>query len=77
MAERRPSIALWFLHNPTAANLLMWIFVGAGLVAVFTMRQEVFPTAILSTIEIQAEYRGATATEVESQVVEPMEQKPR
>ena len=74
MSESRSSIALWFLHNPTAANLLMWILVAGGVVAIFTMRQEVFPTAVLDTIEIQAEYRGATASEVEAQVVQPMEQ---
>ena len=74
MANSQSSIALWFLHNPTAANLLMWVFVAAGIVAIFTMRQEVFPVAVLETIEIQAEYRGATASEVEAQVVRPIEQ---
>lgn len=74
MAERRASSALWFLNNPTAANLLMWTFVLGGIVAVFTMRQEVFPRATLDTIEIRTEYRGATASEVEAQVVQPMEQ---
>ena len=68
------SVAHWFLYNPTAANLLMWVFVVGGIVAVFTMRQEVFPNAVLDTIKISAEYRGATATEVSQQVVQPMEQ---
>lgn len=67
-------ISIWFLNNPTAANLLMWVFIVGGVVAVFTMRQEVFPTAVLDTIEIRAQYRGATASEVEAQVVQPMEQ---
>ncbi|MEL0162447.1 MAG: efflux RND transporter permease subunit, partial [Halieaceae bacterium] len=72
--EPRASLSLWFLHNPTAANLLMWVFLIGGVIAVFNMRQEVFPTAVLDTIEIRAEYRGATASEVEAQVVQPMEQ---
>ncbi len=72
--DGRGSIAHWFLHNPTAANLLMWVFLAGGVVAVLNMRQEVFPNAILDTIEIRAEYRGATASEVEVQVVQPMEQ---
>ena len=70
----RQSVSLWFLHNPTAANLLMWVFLVGGVIAVFNMRQEVFPTAVLDTIEIRVEYRGATASEVEAQVVQPMEQ---
>ncbi len=70
----RQSVSHWFLHNPTAANLLMWVFLIGGVIAVFNMRQEVFPTAVLDTIEIRAEYRGATASEVEVQVVQPMEQ---
>ncbi|MEM7000682.1 MAG: efflux RND transporter permease subunit, partial [Pseudomonadota bacterium] len=74
MSAPRSSLALWFLHNPTAANLLMWVFVIGGVVAVMNMRQEVFPTAVLDTIEIQLEYRGATASEVETQVVQPLEQ---
>ena len=52
----------------------MWVFVIGGVVAVMNMRQEVFPTAVLDTIEIQLEYRGATASEVETQVVQPIEQ---
>ena len=72
--SKRQSIPLWFLHNPTAANLLMWVFIIGGVIALFNMRQEVFPNAILDTIEIRAEYRGATAAQVEAQVVQPMEQ---
>ena len=63
-------IASWFLHNPTAANLLMWVLLLGGFVAIFTMRQEVFPSAVLDTIEIRTEYRGSTASEVEAQVVQ-------
>ncbi len=73
-SDPKPSISTWFLYNPTAANLLMWVFIAGGLIAVFNMRQEVFPNAVLDTIEIRAEYRGATASEVEVQVVQPMEQ---
>lgn len=72
MTEHR--ISNWFLHNPTASNLLMWVFVFSGLISIFTMRQEVFPTMILDTVEIKVSYRGATASEVEAQVVQPMEQ---
>ena len=74
MSASRSTVALWFLHNPTAANLFMWVLVISGLIALMTMRQEVFPTAVLDTIEIKAEYRGATASTVESQVVLPIEQ---
>lgn len=70
----RQGISHWFLDNPTAANLLMWVLIASGIVAIFTMRQEVFPTMVIDTIEIRAEYRGATASEVESEVVQPMEQ---
>jgi multidrug efflux pump subunit AcrB len=52
----------------------MCVFLLGGLVAINTLPQEVFPTSVLDTIEIRAEYRGATASEVEAQVVRPMEQ---
>ncbi|MEM1436753.1 MAG: efflux RND transporter permease subunit, partial [Pseudomonadota bacterium] len=67
------SIALWFLRNPTAANLLMLACLAGGVIALFSIRQEVFPTSILKTLEVRAEYRGATASELEFQVVEPIE----
>ena len=35
--QRASSISLWFLNNPTAANLLMWIFVIGGVIAIFNM----------------------------------------
>ena len=73
MAVER-SLSSWFLHNPTAANLLMVVFIAGGIVAALTMRQEVFPTMVRDTVLIEAEYRGATASEVEAQVVQPMEQ---
>ncbi|MEM7218260.1 MAG: efflux RND transporter permease subunit [Pseudomonadota bacterium] len=73
-ARDSQGVSGWFLHNPTAANLLMVVLIVAGVIAIFTMRQEVFPLAVLDTIEIRADYRGATAAEVEAQVVQPMEQ---
>ena len=74
MGGRTRGISEWFLDHAVAANLLMCVLLVGGLVAIATMRQEVFPTAVLDTIEVRVEYRGATATEVEAQIVEPMEQ---
>ena len=74
MATPRHAISFWFLHNPTAANLLMCVFLLGGVIAIDSLPQEVFPKAVLDTVQIRAEYRGATASEVEAQVVRPIEQ---
>ena len=72
--SQRDGLIGLFSNHPVAANLLMVVCLVGGVIATFTMRQEVFPNALLDTIEINVQYRGATASEVETQVVQPIEQ---
>ncbi len=63
----------WFARNPVAANLLMVGVVVTGVVVGQGVRQEVFPTFVLDTVEVRLEYRGASPEEVERAVVRPIE----
>jgi multidrug efflux pump subunit AcrB len=58
----------WFVQNSVAANLLMLILVGAGLIALLQIHQEEFPTLDVDAVQIRVPYLGAAPTEVESAV---------
>ncbi len=58
----------WFGHNPVAANLLMWILIVGGLLALPRTHQEEFPNLEVDAVRINVPYLGAAPTEVESGV---------
>ena len=58
----------WFGHNPVAANLLMWILVVGGLLALPRTHQEEFPNIEVDAVRISVPYLGAAPAEVESGV---------
>ena len=58
----------WFARNSVAANLLMFVIVGLGIVTMFTVKQEVFPEFSLDMITISVPYPGAAPEEVEEAV---------
>ncbi|MBV1877921.1 MAG: efflux RND transporter permease subunit [Pseudomonadales bacterium] len=58
----------WFVDNPIAANLMMWIFLVGGAVSLFTMHKEEFPSIEPGIIQVQVPYLGAAPEEVEQAV---------
>ncbi|WP_101759390.1 efflux RND transporter permease subunit [Oceanicoccus sp. KOV_DT_Chl] len=58
----------WFVDNPVAANLLMWIFILGGLLSLPSIYQEEFPIIEANTISINVAYLGATPLEMEQSV---------
>ncbi len=58
----------WFAKNSVAANLLMFVIMAAGLVAILTVKQEVFPEFSLDLITVTVPYPGAAPEEVEEAV---------
>lgn len=58
----------WFAHNPVAANLLMWILVVSGLLALPRTHQEEFPNLEVDAVQVSVPYLGAAPTEVEAGV---------
>lgn len=61
-------IIAWFAHNPVAANLLMWILIVGGLLALPNTHQEEFPTLEVDAVQVNVPYLGAAPAEVESGV---------
>jgi multidrug efflux pump subunit AcrB len=64
----------WMARNAVAANLLMFLFILIGFVAVFNIVQEVFPEASLDTIQVRVAYPGASPEEVEEGIVRKIEE---
>ena len=62
-----------FAEHPTAANLLMFIFLFAGLLAAPKLVRETFPDFASTEVEITLKYPGATAEEVEDAVCQRIE----
>jgi len=58
----------WFVDNPVAANLLMWIFIAGGVSSLFSIHKEEFPNIEPGIVQISIPYLGAAPEEVESGV---------
>jgi len=63
----------YFASHPTAANLLMLIFIVMGLQAFPTLRRETLPDFTAREVEVRVEYPGATAEEVEEAICQRVE----
>ena len=63
----------FFAKHPTAANLLMLVFLAAGLFSVGSLRRETFPDFTASELEIRVAYPGTTAEEVEEGICQRIE----
>jgi multidrug efflux pump subunit AcrB len=63
----------FFANHPTAANLLMLIFVAMGLFSIRSLRRETLPDFAASEVLIRIAYPGATPEEVEEAVCQRVE----
>jgi len=63
----------WFTQNGVAANLLAGIVIVAGLFAASSIKLELFPELDLDTVSIAVPYPGAAPEEVESGIIELIE----
>lgn len=66
--KERKGILAWFAANHVAANLLMFLVITAGLLAIFSARMEVFPELSFDMINVTVPYRGASPADVEEGV---------
>ena len=62
------TIISWFVKNPVATNLFMWIFLASGVIAYFNLHQEEFPNVDMGMIQVSVPYLGATPDESESAI---------
>jgi multidrug efflux pump subunit AcrB len=80
MAEEKPAAARGtagligvFARHPTAANLLMALVVICGLVALSRLNTQFFPNFGIDIVRVEIEWPGASAEDVDLNVVEAIE----
>lgn len=62
----------WFAGHPTAANLLLVLFLAAGVMAAPGLKRETFPDFRPVETEITITYRGAASSDVEDAICRPI-----
>ncbi|MDX3773028.1 efflux RND transporter permease subunit [Chromatiaceae bacterium AAb-1] len=72
--ETNKGLIAWFTHNSVAANLLMWIILIVGITAAFTIKKQMFPEIMVEQVNIRVPYLGAAPQEVESGVIDKIEE---
>ena len=73
MSDRKGILATFATHR-VASNLLMFLFILAGLWALKKINTQFFPSFELEYITIAVPWSGASAEDVEASVIIPMEQ---
>lgn len=63
----------WFAAHPTAANLLMLLFLFSGVLAVPNLLRETFPEFKPFKVRIEVAYPGASAEDVEEAICQHIE----
>ncbi len=58
----------WFVHNPVAANLLMWVLLIVGGLTLMTTYREEFPNLATDMVRVTVPYLGASPAEIEESV---------
>lgn len=64
----------WFARHPVAANLLMGFLLVAGYASLTNTPQKVFPEFTLDIVTVEVPYIGASPSEVEQSILQPLEQ---
>lgn len=62
----------WFTGHPTAGNLLLLLFLAAGIFAAPGLLRETFPDFRAVEAEVTVPYRGAAAEDVEAAICAPL-----
>jgi len=68
------AVISWMAENHVTSNLLMLLIIFIGLFSMVTLKQEIFPELEMDTISIQVIYRGASPDEIESSVIQRLEE---
>jgi len=73
-SERKSGLIHYFVHHPVAANLLLVLIVCMGLVSYNTLQRQTFPVSENNTVVVEATQPGASAKEVEENILINIEQ---
>jgi HAE1 family hydrophobic/amphiphilic exporter-1 len=68
------SLTRLFVERPTLVFVLIAVMMFAGILSTVTIVKELFPDVSQPTITIEAQYNGASVTEMRDNIVQPLEQ---
>ena len=68
----KPGLIRLFTRHPTAANLLMVVMIIGGLFALNRLHTQFFPDFGIDVIVVSVQWPGASATDVDDSVVQPI-----
>ena len=63
----------WMTEHPVAAWLAMILLVGLGAITAANLPQKTFPEFALDSVSISVSYPGASPTEIQDSIVQPIE----
>ncbi len=63
----------FFTEHPTAANLMMIVFLILGAMTLPELNRETFPPFVSSKVQVKVVYPGATAEEIEEAIIQRLE----
>ncbi len=63
----------WMAEHPVAAWLAMVLFVGLGAITAANLPQKTFPEFALDAVSISVSYPGASPSEIQASIVQPIE----
>lgn len=72
--EDRSGPIAWMASNPIAANLLMLLLLAGGVWTANNIQKEVEPRFQLDVVEVSVTYPGAAPEEVETGILQPIEE---
>ncbi len=64
----------YFAKHPTAANILMFIIIGLGLVTLPSLNKETFPQLKADKVQVSVPYPGASPSDVEEGICNRLEE---
>ncbi|MEH6388543.1 efflux RND transporter permease subunit [Pseudomonas profundi] len=73
----KSSAISFFVRHKVAANLLMLIMLGGGVLGLMRMNIQFFPTFALDFVTVRVIWSGAAAEDVEQAITQPLEQRLR
>jgi len=68
------NIISWMVDNHVTSNLIMLLIIFVGFYSMTNLKQEIFPEIDLDRISIEVIYRGASPDEIESSVIQRIEE---
>ncbi|MEZ5530502.1 MAG: efflux RND transporter permease subunit [Porticoccaceae bacterium] len=68
MTAKGKGLIAWWVNNPIAANLLMWMILAGGVTSLAGLDKEMFPKIPRDVVQVEVPYPGAGPREVEEQI---------